>query len=175
MNRSKTLTQAIGEGIRELREPTGLRQEDVASRARGRFGLQWTQATVASIETGKRQLTVEELILLPLLMTCELGDLLPKVDPRAEDEWIALTPQTDVRARVVRYVLNGMAREASRLDIKSPEERGLSKSIPTFLTKEAELRLRQLRNEAASDTAIKAARRLRISPLEIAEAARRLW
>jgi transcriptional regulator with XRE-family HTH domain len=175
VSQSKTLTQAIGERIRDLREATGLRQEDVASSARGRFGLLWTQATVAAIETGKRQLTVEELILLPLLLTCELGELLPKVDPHAKDEWIALTPQTDVRARVIRNVLNGMARDSSPLDIESAVDQRRRKSIPTFLTNDQELRLRQLRNEAASDAAIKAAQRLRITPLEIAEVARGLW
>lgn len=175
MSQSKSLTQAIGERIRYLREATGLRQEDIASSARGRFGLLWTQATVAAIETGKRHLTVEELILLPLLLTCELEELLPNVDPRVENEWIALTPQTEVRLRLLRNVLNGKARNSSPLDIGLTTDRRRSESIPTSLFNNATLVPRQLKNEAASDAAIKGAQRLRMSPLEIAGAAQRLW
>ena len=81
MSQSKTLTQAIGERIRYLREATGLRQEDIASSARGRFGLLWTQATVAAIETGKRHLTVEELTITSIAIDVRIGGTSSKRGP----------------------------------------------------------------------------------------------
>ena len=60
--------QAVGAQIRKLREQRGVRQEIVALMAR-RWGLPWTSATVAQMETGRRHLTAEEWLLLPAVLT----------------------------------------------------------------------------------------------------------
>jgi hypothetical protein len=39
----------------------GLRQDEFAAELRERFGLQWTRATVAAVETGRRQVGLDEL------------------------------------------------------------------------------------------------------------------
>ncbi len=53
------MAETIGEQIRRLREAAGLRQDDVARRAKLR-GLPWNSATVAAIETNRRDLSLDE-------------------------------------------------------------------------------------------------------------------
>jgi transcriptional regulator with XRE-family HTH domain len=61
------LHEAIGTQIRAMRERANLRQEELADAAR-RIGLRWTRATVAGIESGRRRLSLEEALLLPLAL-----------------------------------------------------------------------------------------------------------
>jgi transcriptional regulator with XRE-family HTH domain len=70
----KALNVFIGQRMRAIREAQGKRQEDVVVTARA-FGLKWTQATVAALETAKRQLNVSEFLLLPRVFGIELRDL----------------------------------------------------------------------------------------------------
>src|SRR5262245_34354642 len=58
-----TLDMLLARRLRTERERRGLRQDDVAALAR-RWGFNWTQATVATIEAGRR-LSKEEMLLLP--------------------------------------------------------------------------------------------------------------
>ena len=73
-----------------MRESHGVLQEQIARTARERFGLlEWVQGTVAAIESGKRYLSLEEFLLLPMILSftwydrerpekfIELTDLLP--------------------------------------------------------------------------------------------------
>jgi helix-turn-helix protein len=171
MNQSKTLSQAIGGRIRDLREGSGLRQEDIASSAR-RKGLPWTRATVASIESGKRRLSMEEMTLLPfvLLSSCchlpgqqgkfiQISDLIP------QQGWVSMTAQTNIHAQVIRWVWHSQAESASQQDIDSPDEREFKQNIPVFMSE------RLMWSEAAE----KAARKLKVSPLEIEKASDKLW
>jgi transcriptional regulator with XRE-family HTH domain len=57
--------------MRELRDAHGVTADAVAAKAR-EVGLGWQRSTVASIETGRRRLTAEELLLLPLLLSMAL-------------------------------------------------------------------------------------------------------
>lgn len=59
-----TLAKYVGERLRFARESHLLRQDELASIGRA-WGLDWTQATVAAIEAGRRRLTLEEFLLLP--------------------------------------------------------------------------------------------------------------
>ena len=71
-----SLPQAIGDQLRRLRlDRFDLRQEDIAARARG-LGLDWTQSTIAAIESGSRGLSLEEFFSLPLIYhPLQLADL----------------------------------------------------------------------------------------------------
>lgn len=84
---ARGLSKAIGARMRRLRTvgeardeeaPTdddlggGYPQELVADIAQ-QVGLDWTRATVASIETGRRNLTLEETVLLPVIFSMLLG------------------------------------------------------------------------------------------------------
>ena len=58
--------------MRALRAEHHRTADDVAEAAR-LLGLHWQRSTVASIETGKRGLSAEELLMLPLVMTQALS------------------------------------------------------------------------------------------------------
>jgi len=78
------LDTVITTQLRFLRERKGVPRELVALRAR-HWGLDWTAATVALIEDGRRRLSIGELLLLPNVLSetsilppsASLGDLLP--------------------------------------------------------------------------------------------------
>jgi transcriptional regulator with XRE-family HTH domain len=57
----------VGRRVRKLREAAGRSQDELASAAR-RAGLNWTRGSVASLEFGRRGLSAEEFLLLPLAL-----------------------------------------------------------------------------------------------------------
>jgi transcriptional regulator with XRE-family HTH domain len=126
------LTIVLGERLRTLREGGGKRQEDVAAAARG-WGLSWSRATVAAIETGRRQLSVGELLLLPaalnkLMLTgtaapASGGLLVADLLPERGDQWVALTRRTSVRVRGLRALLGAAAEPVSEQDFDTPHRR----------------------------------------------------
>src|SRR5437763_15303760 len=65
----------LGRNVREQRLKLGLRQDDVARQAQA-LGLHWTQATVAAIETGRRQVSLGEALLVASMLGRSLVDLL---------------------------------------------------------------------------------------------------
>ncbi|MEV0994809.1 helix-turn-helix transcriptional regulator [Nonomuraea sp. NPDC050202] len=81
-----TVAQLVGLNIRRLREAKGKVLRDVAEAART-FGVKWDASAVSRIETGRRDLTVEELLALPHVLTLALDepvtlrDLLPDGEP----------------------------------------------------------------------------------------------
>jgi transcriptional regulator with XRE-family HTH domain len=70
-----TLQQVVAKNVRRLRHEKELRQEDVATAAR-RSGLRWTAVTVTQLESGNRSITMEEFVLLPMMLRCSLKDLI---------------------------------------------------------------------------------------------------
>jgi transcriptional regulator with XRE-family HTH domain len=60
------VAELVGERMREAREEAGLRQADVAEVAQ-RFGLKWGRSSVAALEAGTRNLSIEELALMPFI------------------------------------------------------------------------------------------------------------
>src|SRR5262249_9145143 len=73
--------------IRRIRENHKGRQEELAKKARQEWGLSWNRATVAAIETGKRELSpVEFLLLRPLLKLKTYTELF------SENQTIVITP-----------------------------------------------------------------------------------
>lgn len=67
MGEANHISKAVGERLREWRETLGVRQEEVAWEAR-EYGLDWKAATVGVIETGRRNVSVQELLVLPLIV-----------------------------------------------------------------------------------------------------------
>lgn len=65
--RGRPLAKIVGQRLRTFREQKQLRQEDVANAARS-VGLPWGRSSVASLERGNREISVEELLLLPLII-----------------------------------------------------------------------------------------------------------
>ncbi|MFB7289017.1 helix-turn-helix domain-containing protein [Actinacidiphila glaucinigra] len=66
-SKHQPLAQIIGERLKVFRDERELRQSDIA-RAAVAAGLQWARSSVAALETGARNLSVEELILLPAVI-----------------------------------------------------------------------------------------------------------
>ncbi|MEV0884715.1 helix-turn-helix domain-containing protein [Streptomyces microflavus] len=63
----RRVSEIVGERLRRAREESGLRQSDLAEAAQ-RFGLKWGRSSVASLEAGTRNLSIEELALMPFVM-----------------------------------------------------------------------------------------------------------
>jgi hypothetical protein len=83
--RTPALSVGIGQRIAELRRTERVTAVHVAEAARA-VGLPWQQGTVTFIETARRGISAEELILLPAAMSRALGrdvtlrELLPRHD-----------------------------------------------------------------------------------------------
>jgi transcriptional regulator with XRE-family HTH domain len=198
------LMTLLGQRLRTLREDGGKRQEDLAAAARG-YGLSWSRATVAAIETGRRRLSVGELLLLPATLNRLIGaegpasgglrvaDLLPE----RGDQWVAVTPRTNVRVQSLRTLLGAAAEPMSEQDFDIPHRRqtrmaqaALKGSIERWTTHTnttwrrimgrpltgADLpTFNQALEDADGAVEQQAARRLRVSALAVALAGRLLW
>jgi transcriptional regulator with XRE-family HTH domain len=197
---AKSLTDAIGERMRALREERGLRQDDVAQAAR-RLGFHWTRAAVAKLEAGQRGLNAGEFLFLPEMINfasitvpverrkavVELADLLPS------DGWIALTNETRVRARALQMLLQGQRKDVSTLDLDVPLMRHVDAQANEVLSRfhrsraerqaiwqavwpeATEIDVSEAVMEAAGEAEQKAASRLGAPPIAVALEARRLW
>ena len=76
---TRTITQIVGANMRRIRESRAKVLHDVATAARD-LGLTWDPSAVSSIETGKRDLTLEEFLALPLVMTLALNEIVTLAD-----------------------------------------------------------------------------------------------
>jgi hypothetical protein len=148
-NDAKSLTAVIGQRIAEIRTHTGVRQEDVAASARA-LGLRWTRATVAGVEAGRRQLTPEELLLLPYV----IQHACPVDAPFGLAELIPEEASVQLPGGVVdgAFIHTLLAPEGGVL-MRSPTQPG----------------------GVHDEVVVKAARRLGVQPHVITSAARRLW
>lgn len=70
---TRTVAQVVGQNMRRLRESQAKVLHDVASAARD-LGLTWDASAVSRIETARRDLTLEEFLALPMVMTLALND-----------------------------------------------------------------------------------------------------
>lgn len=109
-----TLQGLLSKRLREVRIERGLSQDDLA-RAMGSYGFRWAGATVAAIETGRRNLSIEEVLVLPLLLGCELAQLLD--DPM--NNRVALNEQKAVLTQALRGVVTGLAFQVTE-DMRRP-------------------------------------------------------
>jgi transcriptional regulator with XRE-family HTH domain len=80
------LQSVITDNMRRIRRDRGVLQEDVAMAARW-VGVMWSSTTVAQIESGVRQLSLDEFLLLPLILRCTIKDLVAVED---EDQSVKL-------------------------------------------------------------------------------------
>ncbi len=101
----RTLEQAIGGELKRLREASGVRQDTIAYVAQ-KFYFNWTQATVAAIEAGRRSLSFAEFGFLPKI--CQEAGIDPGVLGRVVDvfpntsEQVIVAPGLEMPLRIVR-------------------------------------------------------------------------
>lgn len=180
------LTAAIGKRVKALREAAGVRQEDVATAARA-CGLSWGRSTVAMLESGKRRLDPEELLLLPVVLQVSQVGSFPLLDLlTGEDETVELTPQAHAARAEVEKLL---AANPETLDKNAWTAPGLL-SLAEVMKAEAEWsgerskwrrrghtpeQVEVLMRDAAGEAEQVAARKLGVAPYEVAKAARWLW
>lgn len=177
------LTTVVVRQLRLLREQHAVRQDDVARAARRR-GLKWTRATVAALETGRRKLGAEELVLLPAVLSDSFGRDLQLADLLPLDALIAL-PGTTIRGDAFRQLLQGQATIPPQPGTPESDQvqavvrrrefrrrRALCERIwPTAQASEVATAER----DAGADAEQKAAHDLGVDPFAIALAARKLW
>ena len=188
-NPTQTLAQGIGERIRSLRAQNDLTVEQVADAARW-FGLRWTGNTVTALEIGRRDIKVNELLMLPWVFLqagvrgdeeVVLSDLLPT-------EPVTMTPDgTVAMPDGLRQVLHGETMQLSpstwhvpRLakEVKAATgallvaAREVSAQLPPRAPGAAAL---DAMRDSAEEAVQKAARRLGYTPVQVQYAARSMW
>jgi transcriptional regulator with XRE-family HTH domain len=67
-----TASAAVSARVKALRAEAGVSQTQLAEAAR-RYGLNWHDKTVSYLESGRRKLTADELLLLPSVLTFAFG------------------------------------------------------------------------------------------------------
>jgi transcriptional regulator with XRE-family HTH domain len=80
---ARALSVIVGERLRRFREEKSLRQEDIAEAAK-RYGLPWGRSSVASLESGSRNLSIEELMVMSLIIA-EFGGWHEAIIPADEN------------------------------------------------------------------------------------------
>lgn len=181
------LAAALGGRVRALRDEHGVTADTLAAHAR-RLGLNWQRSTVGTIEAGRRRLSGDELLLLPLLLsmalpvTVSLRDLL--------DADIALTPDlvmtptgfqqllAEKTSLYGGYRLSAGAAHAPGQTASGVEDWRRIEQLWPEVNRDARLdlaRMRAVQRVAAGEAEQKAARALACRPLEVSAVAHRLW
>lgn len=181
-----TTTSIIGKRLRRARERAGRTQDDVADVARA-CGLTWGRSSVAQLESGSRELSLDEAQILPLICfhcfgwNCSLADL---VAPSREEamtgkqwgrEWLEL-PGGRFRRAASHHILGGVKAKdlATTSNFDTPISRAAS--FASYQQRgEALERQQTIKRDARGEAEQKAARRLGVSAVAVATAAHNTW
>lgn len=171
------LQSVITDNMRRIRRERGVLQEDVAMAARW-VGVMWSSTTVAQIESGTRQLSLDEFLLLPLILHCKIGDLLAVED---QNQPVKLGYNTILDPEAVAELVSSKGPQLKddqipmlpgleeKLDPKIKEAISFSGLEPTLLS------YLKVREGARGEAERKAAQTLKFSAVEITALAIRLW
>jgi hypothetical protein len=154
-----------------LRAIRGDLPQDRVRAAANDYGLAWTRSTVAAIETGKRKISADELLLLPLILTKATGRPVNLADLFPDGSAVRITDDAALEPKVVRDVATGKVDDRAAAGwwfglCYTPGSRrfvGLARS-----------RLGQL-EEAEREQEVRAARQLGVEPIALVDAAHTLW
>lgn len=103
--KQRPLAEIVGERLKAFREERGLRQADVAAAA-AKWGLAWARSSIAAMEAGSRNLSMEEVLLLPVIIDDLGGWDQPLIQP---DTWVSLTPTWGVQAKYLGDLASNLA------------------------------------------------------------------
>ena len=171
------LQDVIIENMRRIRRERGLLQEDIATAARW-VGVMWSSITVTQIESQSRLLSLDEFLLLPLILKCSLKDLLATEEP---DQPIKLGFNTIFDAEMVAELVSEKGPELKEdqipmlpgleqeLDPRIKEAITFSGLEPTLLS------YLKVREGARGEAERKAAQASKFPAVEITALAIRLW
>jgi DNA-binding XRE family transcriptional regulator len=164
-NRDVPLAALIGRRLKELREAAGLRQDDVAGLAR-RVGWEWTAATVAAIETGRREVSLAEFLSLPYI-----GRMFPadRQQPRSLADFVGDAPLGELVGVLLSPDILTSRGEVFHL------LQGRESTEQSLYSRGASERRIKARQDTHLDAERKAARRLGVSTESVVRVSRRLW
>jgi transcriptional regulator with XRE-family HTH domain len=186
MHPAVPLHELIGARLRELREGAGLTQEEIAAQARVVGFADWARGTVSMIEGGRRRVTLEEFLALPLILSYagagqwRLVDLLGAETPAIISAEVALAAETLRAALSGRLTVEVPPMSAARTaPARDPEERREALSLWRRWASRRSDRSREpspatlaeVAVESRSDAVVSAARHLRCSPVAASLAA----
>jgi len=167
-----TIGEVIGRNLREWRTASSIRLDDVASAAR-RWGLAWTRPGVAELEAGRRRLTAEELVLLPVVLndasgggsSPTLAELLVGADR------LRLSDRASLGREQVEALL---ASEPPPSALEPPAPADMNELIRT-MARESKARRAQHLDLLIDDTEKKASKRLGVPARRVRLVALALW
>jgi transcriptional regulator with XRE-family HTH domain len=161
MREARTFGQVVGANVQRLREAQGWTQEELARRLRA-FGLHWTRANLASVESGRRQqIDLASLVLIALAMDAPASELLA-----GDPEEISVGGGTSVNLHHTREWLAGR-------QPLGPGYVGQSSGGQSGLRIAKQQALRA--DGVADDADERAALRLGLTIDEVLASAKRLW
>ena len=171
------LQDVIVDNMRRIRRDRGLLQEDIATAARW-VGVMWSSVTVTQIESQNRLLSLDEFLLLPLILKCRLKDLLATEEP---DQPIKLGFNTIFDAEMVAELVSDKGPELR--DDQIPMLPGLEEELDprikeaiSFIGLEPTLlSYLKIREGARGEAERKAAQATKFPAVEITALAIRLW
>lgn len=171
------LQDVIIDNMRRIRKERGLLQEDIATAARW-VGVMWSSLTVTQIESQSRLLSLDEFLLLPLILKCKLADLLATED---EDQLIKLGFGTVLDSETVAGLVSATGPKLR--DDQVPMLPGLEDKLETrvktavrgALLEETLLSYLLVREGARGEAERKAAQTLKISAAQITAYSLRRW
>ena len=171
------LQDVIVNNMRRIRRERGLLQEDIATAARW-VGVMWSSVTVTQIESQSRLLSLDEFLLLPLILKCRIKDLLATEEP---DQRIKLGFGTIFDAKTVGELVSAEGPQLKdhqipmlpgleeKLDSRIKEAISFSGLEPTLLS------YLKVREGARGEAERKAAQTLKRPAVEITALALRQW
>ncbi|MBL7493881.1 hypothetical protein I6A60_31315 [Frankia sp. AgB1.9] len=157
----RLLRAVVGESVRRIRELHGARQDDVSRTAR-LYGLAWSRSKVAELERGEKPVSIEELALLPRILTDLAGaDMIGTVDLVPSNALIRLNDTVTITGETLRGILGGrgVGIESARVP-HDPD--GWKWEIAE-------------RMPGGGEAERKTARALGVTPADVISAAYRLW
>ncbi len=171
---STDLQTLLKEHIREQRERIGLTKEGLADRARA-AGLPWSHHTVWAIESGRRNVTLGEALLLQVFLDTSLDKLLRSSADVVDVDGVP------VKGSALPTLVRPPRGPGDPFAKSAPMQKVLVKELQRELDRIASKHsldvtaLMKARAWAAASAEKKAAHTLRMSPLELSAAAHSLW
>jgi transcriptional regulator with XRE-family HTH domain len=183
MSEASAFWEAVGGRLRECREQRGHRQDDVAALARI-AGLPWSRSTIATIEAGRRELSLSEIAALLIVLDMNLPDLFaglgglqiaPGAAIDADDLLAGLVGPSPSWRNTAKWTpqRSPLAARAGGAAIKVGVRK--LKTRARVWPKAPLQSIFDAEDAAAGETEQKAARRLGVPPIDVSLLAFRLW
>lgn len=180
--KNKAWQVVLGANLRRLRLQKGLRQDDVASMAR-KVHFDWTQGTVAAIETGRRSVSWFEGVFLQRILGASLAELLSagageeSVDIEGQSYTHADLRRLDRLMKAPRPLPEGWGKSARESGLRMIDEslRPQQLMARRYGVSDDPLDITEMQAASFGTAERKAAEKLGVGPLEVSIASFSLW